>query len=342
MELTHILITAVNAIFPIVLLILLGYLLRRTGFLNENFIRTGSKFGFHVCIPCMQFINVYNIESFSVIAWDIVLFAVVMVLVLFLLGLGIAVLTTKVPERRGVIAQCVFRSNVAIIGLSLASALGGEEAAAVASIVSAFTLPIKNILAVFVLSVFVGNTKDHRGNLRGMAGTIAKNPLIIGIMFGMACLLIRSLQISHFGSVVFALNDQLKFLYTALNNLRSVASPLMLIILGGQFEFSAVKGRLPEIVSGTVGRIILGPLIGIGLAVILSAHTGILNCGVNEYPALIALFGAPAAVSGAIMAGQMGNDEQLATQLVVWTSIGSIVTMFLTVCILMATGLLAV
>ena len=68
---------------------------------------------------------------------------------------------------------------------------------------------------------------------------------------------------------------------------------------------------------------------------------GVLDFGINDYPALIALFGTPAAVSSAIMAGQMNNDEQLATQIVVWTSLFSIATMFITVCVLMAAGLLA-
>ena len=38
----------------------------------------------------------------------------------------------------------------------------------------------------------------------------------------------------------------------------------------------------------------------------------------------------------------MKNDEQLATQLVVWTSVFSVFTVFAAVCILMAAGLLAV
>jgi hypothetical protein len=42
------------------------------------------------------------------------------------------------------------------------------------------------------------------------------------------------------------------------------------------------------------------------------------------------------------MAGNMGSDEQLATQLVVWTSIFSILTIFIQVVLLMGMGLLAV
>ena len=62
--------------------------------------------------------------------------------------------------------------------------------------------------------------------------------------------------------------------------------------------------------------------------------------GTTLLAALIALFGSPMAVSGAVMAIQMKNDEQLSTQLVVWPSLFSILTIFLTVCILMPAGLL--
>ena len=170
---------------------------------------------------------------------------------------------------------------------------------------------------------------------------LAPLALIIGIVLGMICLCIRAFQIKQFGRVVFSLNGQLKFLYTSINNLRAMTTSLTLIVLGGQFEFSAAQGRMREIVVGTLWRIVFAPFIGIGIAVLMSIHTDILKFGINEYPALIAVFGTPAAVSGAIMAGQMGNDEKLATQLIVWTSVGSIATMFLTVCVLMAAGLLA-
>lgn len=146
----------------------------------------------------------------------------------------------------------------------------------------------------------------------------------------------------QFGSAVFTLKQQGKLFYTALNNLKAIASPFALLVLGGQFEFSAVRGLLKEIAAGTLWRIVLAPLLGVGGAVILSRSFGILSCGVNEYPALIALFGSPVAVSSAVMAGSMGGDEQLATQLVVWTSLLSIITIFAQVCILMGFGLLAV
>lgn len=341
MELSHILETAVNAVAPIVLLILLGYFLRRSGFLTAEFVRIGSKLGFRVCLPCMLFINVYSIEGFQVIRWDVVLYCVLMVVFLFLLGLLSVGLITQVRERKGVIVQAVFCSNIAVIGMSLATVLGGGEAAAITAIVAAFTLPLLNIFAVVALTIYV--TDDgHKTDIGGILRNIARNPLIHGILLGMACLLIRSIQINVWGEVVFSLREDLPFLYTALNNVKSIASPFALIILGGQFEFSASKGLLKEIVAGTLWRVVAAPVIAIGTAILLSTYTDVLHFGVSEYPTLIALFGSPAAVSSAIMAGQMGNDEQLATQIVVWTSICSIATMFLTVCILMGTGLMVV
>lgn len=341
MSISTILFTAVNAVAPVILMILLGYYLKNKGFLSKEFLKVGNKLVFNICLPAMLFVNVYDIAGFSAINWDIVIFCIIVLLLIFGLGMFSAVAATRVPERRGVIWQCTFRSNFAIIGLSLASALGGNGAVAVAAIVSSFTVPLFNILAVIALSVFVENGSS-KPTLGSMLKNIVKNPLIIGVACGLACLGIREIQNAVFGEVVFALNKQTLFLYKTLNNLKAITTPLALMVLGGQFEFSAVKGLMKEIVTGTVWRIVLAPLLGIGGAILLSTHTDLLHCGVNEYPALIAMFGSPVAVSSAVMAGNMGGDEQLATQLVVWTSIFSIFTIFAEVCILMALGLIIV
>lgn len=338
MGLSVILVTAVNAVVPVVLLILLGYLLKQKKFITKDFVKNGNKLVFNVCLPCMLFINVYSIESFRSIEWSIVIYGVIMLVVIFLLGLITAIAVTKVPERQGVILQCSFRSNIAIIGLSLAAALGGEGAMAVAAIISSFTVPVVNILAVIALSMFKKDGQN-KTSIKSVLLGIAKNPLIIAVAIGMVFLGIRELQWALFGEVVFSFSRDLKFLYTAVNNLKNIATPFALLVLGGQFEFSAVKGLLKEIVAGTVWRIVLAPLLGLGVAALLSSRMG---WGINEFPGLVALFGSPVAVSSAVMAGAMGSDEQLATQLVVWTSIFSIVTIFAEVCILMGAGFLAV
>lgn len=331
--------TAFNAVAPVVFLILLGYLLKQKGFLSREFLRCGNWLVFHVCLPCMLFINVYDIAGFSSIPWDIVFYSAAMVAVIFLLGLGAALAVTKDPNRRGVVWQCTFRSNFAIIGITMAGAVGGDDAVAVAAVISSFTIPLFNIFAVIALSAFSPCAGTGKSNVPGMIRNILRNPLLIGIALGMICLGARELQQSVFGSVLFSLQEDIPFLYTTLNDLKALTTPLALMILGGQFVFTAIRGLWKEIAVGTVCRTVFSPLLGIGGAILLS-RAGLLSCGPDAYPALIALFGSPVAVSSAIMAGSMGSDEQLATQLVVWTSIVSVLTIFLQVYLLLSFGYL--
>ena len=339
MSVFTILATAANAVLPIILVILLGYFLKQRKFLSADFLKIGNWLVFHICLPAMLFINVYNIEGFAAIDWQIVLYSVFAIVVLFVLGLAMTLATTREPLRRGVLWQCAFRSNYALIGLSLVNALGGGEAAAIAAILSAFTIPVFNVFGVIALSAFVDKKESWQKTVKTMVVGIIKNPLILSIALALLCISIREAQVAICGRVVFSLQKNTPFLYTAAQNLKAVASPFALLVLGGQFEFSAVRGMWKEIAAGTVFRLVVAPLLGIGGAVLL-VKTGAMQCGPDIYPGLIALFGSPVAVSSAIMAGSMGNDKQLATQLVVWTSLFSIVTVFATVCIMMAFGLL--
>lgn len=336
----RILITAVNAITPIVLLILLGYVLKKKEFINDNFVKIGNKLMFNICLPCMLFVNVYDISGIGTINWDVVVYSVAVICLLAVIGFAVAVTVTPVPKRRGVLMQCAFRSNFAIIGMPLAEALGGSAGASVTAVVSAFSIPIINILAVIALTVFMEDTGENKHHLRKVLRGIVKNPLIIGVGAGLIALVIRELQVQIFGETVFKLSRDLKFFYSVLSNLKAITSPLAMIVLGGGFVFSAVKGLFKEIAMGTFMRLILAPVIGLGGAVLLSTYTNLLHCGPGEYATMIALFGSPVAVSSAVMAISMKNEEQLATQLVVWTSIGSILTIFLQVCILMVCGYL--
>lgn len=348
----NILFTAINAVLPIVLTIMLGYFLKRIKLLKQGFLTGANAFVFKVCLPCLLFINIYNeMDSFANVNWTVVIYAVIVVLVLFGIGLLVCVLTTKDNKRRGVILQCTFRSNYAIIGLTLIGNLGGDVA--LGSIVSAFSIPLFNILAVIALSVFVKDERKlecengelvapkKKNAIVGVLLNIVKNPLIIGVCVGLIFVAVREIMVAVCGvpaaELPFRFDKQLSFLYGVVKNVSVIATPLALIVLGGQFEFSAVKGMAKEITVGTLCRIVLAPLIGIGVAILLDNFTAI-EFGASAYPTLIALFGTPVAVASAIMAGGMNNDQQLATQLVVWTSVGSIFTLIAIVAILLGTG----
>lgn len=197
-------------------------------------------------------------------------------------------------------------------------------------------IPLINILAVLSLSIWRENGKISSAQiLKG----IIHNPLIQGVFWGMVALALRLAQERIFGEVVFALNRHLQPVYTVLNWIKAMTTPLALLVLGGQFTFSAVKGLRKEIVICSICRLLLAPLVAIGGAYLLD-RWGIITCGASDYPALVALFASPVAVSCAIMAAEMDNDEQLANQLGVWTTVFSSVTLFGISCLLMACGLM--
>ena len=178
-------ITAINAILPIVLLIALGYGLRQCNFLTKEFVAGGNKLMFRLLIPLMLFTNTYSIESFSSVPWDLTLYGAGMVLAIFLLGYFLTPGLTKEPGRKGVLLQSTFRSNTAVIGISLAQALGSEEAVQVATVITAVCVPLLNAMAVVALSIY----RPDGGKLDGkkLLKNIAANPLILGIAAGFLC-----------------------------------------------------------------------------------------------------------------------------------------------------------
>ncbi len=329
---------AINAVLPIILLIILGYILKQVGFLDDNFVKRGNKFVFRVALPALLFYNVYNVSDLGSFNWNTVWFAIGAVLLLFVLGLLIVKLFVKDARRKGVVLQCVFRSNYAIIGLPLAEALGGDAGVALVAVLSAFVVPLFNILAVTALSLYTG--EGGKVSVKSILKKIVTNPLIISVAAGLAALLIRSLLPKGAdGQAVFLISRDLKFLYKAIGSLSNLSSPLALIVLGGQFVFSAAGKLKKEIIIGTSWRVLFSPAVGIGLAILLT-KLGVMNFGNAEFTLFVALFGTPVAVSSAVMAGEMGCDDQLAGQYVVWTSICSVFTIFAFVFVLRLMGLL--
>jgi len=208
-------------------------------------------------------------------------------------------------------------------------------------LVAAIVVPLMNILAVLALVMFV-REEDEKNIILSTLVKIVKNPLIIGVVLGLFTLFIRSYipldQVSL--EPVFSIKNNIEFLYLIIKWLGQIASPLALIILGGTFEFFVIKNLAKQIFIGTFTRVVIAPLITLSIAVMLSKHTSYFNFTSVDYPAFIALLASPTAVSSAIMAKEMQNDEKLAVQLVVWTTSLSILSIFIIVVIFRGLGIL--
>ena len=328
---------ALNAILPIMILFLFGFFLKHIKFFNANFISQLNKYVFRVALPALLFYNVYSVESLQNINWVVIGFSVAALFVIFLLAFVSVVIFIKDPKQKGVLLQAAFRSNFALIGLPLAEELGSPSAIVVISLLFAFAIPLSNTLAVISLSMFQKNELG-KVDIKSIFISVIKNPLIIGVLVGVVFLAARSfIPLDSQNELVFSLENNLSPLYKVIVWIKSTASPLALIALGGQFEVSVVKKLKKQIIFGTMWRIALAPALVLTTAYFLSLKYSDFD---QVFPALIALFASPVAVSSVIMAEEMDNDGQLAGQLVVWTSIGSVISLFVIITSLRSLGVL--
>lgn len=321
---------ACGAVLPIVLLIVLGYLLKRARLLGEPLLSGLNRVCFRVLIPILLFRNIYGGNGITPEDVRAVLFSTGVIAVAFVGGWCLVQATIKRPNQKGVVLQAIFRSNFAVIGLPLATTLFGEAGARTAALLSMVTIPLFNVLAVISLSVFVGDGAK-KPSAREVLHNIITNPLILGVLAGVLVLALRAL----FARLGWALRlTDIPGLYDAIDMAASAATPLALLVLGGQFELSAVRQLARPIVLGSVMRLVVVPA-----AALLAAYALFPGFGGAEYASFVALFGTPTAVSGAVMASEMGGDGELAGQLVVWTTLGSAFTLFFFIALLRAVGI---
>ena len=319
---------ALNAVSPIVLMVLLGYFLKRIGLLPKATATQMNKIVFRVLIPVMLMLNIYKIELGMQFQVSYILWGVGILLVLFFLLLYPVCRLTPDRSQRGVLLQCVFRSNYALIGIPLATVLCGDEGAILATLMGAVTIPVFNILAVFCLTLF----SDAKANYKSVLIGIIKNPLILGVAAGGVLLLLRALFVSQ--GISFRLTD-IGPLYKLLSDLSAITTPVALLCLGANFEFSAIPALKRQITIGVSLRNLITPLIGFGGALLLGCFTS------AHFSVFIALFATPLAVSTVPMTQEMKGDHALAGQVLVFSTILSTFTIFLSVYLLRLLGFFA-
>jgi len=319
-----------NAILPILIPVFLGYLLKRLNFFSEDFLAKCNKFVFTIFIPILLFKNLYRADL-SEIPFNFLGFAVLGILALFFVGL---LLVKLIPDskQKGVVLQALFRSNYAIIGIPLAERLGDANAGVIAAVVAAATVPLFNILAVISLSIY-SDDNANKPSIKSILFKIITNPLIIGVACGLVFNFL-SMGINAIGGDMEAFLNTAKFIPSTVNSLAGIATPLALVVLGGRFEFKAVSKLWKMLTFSVTARLVVTPLMLLSIAYFIGFNTN------NHFAVLIALFATPIAVSSVPMAAQMNADEELAGQIVVWTSFLSMFSLFIIIIISRMIGVL--
>ena len=303
-----------NAVLPMCLVMALGYGTRRLGWIHREEISNINKVAFRIFLPCLLYYNVYCSDLSGSFDPLLIAYAVGGVLLSFALALGYTLLMEKLPERRGVMIQGMFRSNYVIMGIPVATALLGADQLGTISIMIAIVVPIFNMLAIIVLEVFRG----QRPKPLHVLGQIVKNPLVIASALGILTLA-AGIRLPH-------------ILEQTIQNVSAIASPLQLFLLGAFFQFSGLKTYRRELVTVSIAKLIVSPGLFLGLGALLGFR------GV-AFVSLLGVFASPTAVNSFTMAQQMGGDAELAGDIVVVTSAVSMLTMFLWVFLFKSLGM---
>ena len=119
---------SLHAIMPILLLIVLGYLVRRFGSWDGDFFKRLNGLGFHLFMPVQLFRNVYDIEHIADVNWRLILYLVASIFLCLGVGVLAARLFVRDHEQKGAIAQATFRSNQVLLGIPLAVIEEGSQA----------------------------------------------------------------------------------------------------------------------------------------------------------------------------------------------------------------------
>lgn len=291
---------SVNVTFPIFLVMVIGYILRQIGMLNENFVTVANRFNFKVTLPFMLFRDISSVDIRAVFDVKYVLFCAVVSTVSFWLIWGGSKLFLKEQSMRGAFVQASFRSSAAVMGLAFIQNIYGTSAMGPLMIVGA--VPLYNIFSVIVLT-FEGEQSeeiDKKQKIKEACINIAKNPIILGILTGLVAALLRI----DFPVVI----DK------TINNVAQMATPLALITIGAGFEGRKALAKIKPTIAASMIKLVIQPLIFLPVAAWMG-FTG------EKMIAILIMLASPTTPSCYIMAKNMKNDGTLTASVIVMTTL---------------------
>ena len=294
-----------NAIAPITLIVIMGYLLKKYKFLDKPTIRNMNSLCFKFFLPILTFSNIIHTNVKEIIDTNLLIYIVLSIIIIIIISIIIVPFFEKDRKKQGSMIQGIYRSNFVILGIPLTSHIAGEKASAIAAILIMAVIPMYNFMAVIILSIYGGKSKI---NIKEIAVQVIKNPLIIASLAGILISVIElKLPI---------------YIDKAVVDLSKLGGVLPMFLLGADLDFSSISSNMKDLIITISGKLFFVPLIFLTLAIKLVFSS-------EKIVALIAVYCAPIAVSSAIMAQQMGCDSELSTQLVVFSTVSSCLTIFL-------------
>lgn len=291
---------SINVTMPIFLVMVIGYILKQIGMLNDNFVTVANKFNFKVTLPFMLFKDIAGVDIKAVFDIKYVLFCAIVSTICFWVVWGTAKLLVRDKTIRGAFVQSSFRGSAAVMGLAFIQNIYGSSAMGPLMIVSA--VPLYNIFSVIVLTFEANDSTgiDKKAKIRQAGINICKNPIILSILAGL---------------IVGLLGIQFPALVNkTVSNVAQMATPLALITIGAGFEGRKALAKIAPTMASSMIKLVLQPLVFLPVA----AWMGFSG---EKMIAILIMLASPTTPSCYIMAKSMNNDEVLTASVIVTTTL---------------------
>ena len=307
---------SLSVVAPVFLIIILGLILKWRNHIHDDFIDISSKIVFNLAMPALVFkeLATANFEaSFDI---ETLLFINIGTVIFFIASWIIASILSKNGRDQGSFIQGSVRSNFAIVGFAIIYNLFGNSGLSVAAIMLAFIMPLYNILAIIALTVPVH--KEKQVGVKRITIEILKNPLLLAAAFAVP-----------FSVYKIAIPP---FLFRAIEYLAAMTLPLALIGIGGSLNFKSISNGSKLAIYASGLKIVLIPFVLTYLAIAFG-FSG------ENLAVMFILFASPTAIASFMMAKAMHCNAELAGNIIVITTLGSVVTISLGIFILKSLAL---
>lgn len=278
--------TVADALLPIFGVITLGWTLRRSGLVRVDFWPGINRLSYSALLPALLFSSISTAEVDLAGALPFLAAATLGFIAMGAIALALKPLPVDGPAYTSLFQGAV-RWNGFVL-LALAGAVFGPDGAALAALVFAPTVPIINVMCVAALSVW--GAAEEKPDVRRVVIRIAANPLILACLAGIAA---NALDIMQAGPIA----DTAALAGRA-------ALPMILLAIGAGLDFTALSARPALLVLSTGLKLVVAPLVFLGLGLAL---------GVTGMPLalLVAIGATPGAAAAYVLASEMGGDARL-------------------------------
>lgn len=310
------LIFSLNATIPIFLMMLLGMLFRKLGWMDEVFAAKMNKFVFLVPLPVLLFEQLATVDFSEV--WDIkfILFCFVVTAISITISTLISLLW-KDRSVKGEFIQATYRSSAALLGIAFIQNIYGTAGMAPLMIIG--SVPLYNIMAVVVLSVFKpGNNSFDKALVKKTLKGIVTNPIIIGIVAGF---------------VWSALKLPMPLiLHKTVSSIGATATPMGLMSMGATFEMKKATSKMKPTLVAVFMKLV-------GFCVVFLPMAALLGFRNEEMIAILVMLGSATTVSCFVMARNMGHEGTLSSGVIMMTTLLSAFTLTMWLDVLRSFGL---